>query len=46
MDVKVIPDFLPEPVFNQLLQLILTKDFAWFFMSNVSGYDLKREKGI
>ena len=41
---NVIPDFLPEPVFNRLLQIILARTFPWYFMSSVSGFNNKREK--
>ena len=41
---EVIPDFLPEPVFDRLLQIILGRSFSWYFTSFVSGFNNKKEK--
>lgn len=36
MDVKVIPNFLPEPIFDRLLQFIFEPKFPWHFSSFVT----------
>ena len=35
MDVKVIPDFLPKPIFDQLSQIIFAPSFSWHLSTTV-----------
>ena len=45
---KVIPDFLPKPVFDQLLQTILSPTFVWNFSSWIlsPGKDTKKNNKL
>ena len=35
MDIKTTPNFLPEPVFYQLSQIILSPTFKWYLMTSI-----------
>ena len=37
MNIKVIRDFLPEPAFEEIRQIILSPNFKWSFTSSVTG---------
>ena len=37
MDIKTIPNFLPEPVFYQLAQTILSPTFTWYLTTSIAS---------
>ena len=37
MSIKVIPDFLPGPAFEEIRQIVLSTSFKWCFTSSVTG---------
>ena len=44
MDVKIIPDFLPKPVFEQLSQAIFSPTFPWYLTTSVASPYLKSKE--